>query len=526
MTFKFIPALGLGLYSIAGFAGTIASCPALPVAADLVNRCTPEVTFYMGGASSQAPAIIQALTTPGFIFDESRPFVKVRDVALSLSGSGSYTTALPPGVDGNTIAFIGYGAFGTGAAAGKRVAIIYNQANGSFAAVKQMLKPKDPLEENITLQLTSRDEQKAGTGKGATACPPSSVVTDEVLAQTGFRLGYKTFLCDTEVPFSLGWGGDKQKTMSLALTDMRPSEAVPDVVTKWSNKTFPAVTTAMQGFGVIVSPALYTQLIAKEVANGNLPASCLTSETVGSGSTDTVHAFCQPNLPTADYTGLVTGSVTTANAFLGTSGDSSKIILARLADISGTQAASNIFFAGQENTAAKKAKRASDAAPTVAAGVPGTPGLSKAYGDLNVFEKNTADEVIAAVSGAAFGSYGIGVVSLLNRYDTVKAHSDLKGALYVKLGGISPNMVEIAGTTVVDTTARDAIMAGYPMTYAMQAITSAKLAGPYATLAAKLIAELQNPVADLPGIANIGSSNTARNTPFVRANGNYAPLSR
>ena len=109
MTFKFIPALGLGLYSIAGFAGTIASCPTVPVAADLVNRCTPEVTFYMGGTSAQLPALIKALTTPGFIFDESRPFVKVRDVALSLSGSGSYTTALPPGVDGNTIAFIGYG---------------------------------------------------------------------------------------------------------------------------------------------------------------------------------------------------------------------------------------------------------------------------------------------------------------------------------------------------------------------------------------------------------------------------------
>ncbi len=525
MTFKFIPALGLGLYSIAGFAGTIASCPTVPVAADLVNRCTPEVTFYMGGTSAQLPALIKALTTPGFIFDESRPFVKVRDVALSLSGSGSYTTALPPGVDGNTIAFIGYGAFGTGEAAGKRVAIIYNQANGSFAAVNQMTQPSAALEENTTLRLTTRDQQKAGTGKGVEACPPSSVVTDEVLAQPGVRLGYKTFLCDTEDPFALGWGGDKSKAMALALTDVRPSEAVPDVVSKWSNKTFPAVPTAMQGFGVIVSPALYTKLIAKEVAAGNLPSSCLSSETVG-GSTDTIHAFCQPNLPTADYSGLVTGSVTTADGFLATSGDSSRIVLARLADISGTQAASNIFFANQENTAPKKSKRATDAAPTVVAGVPGTPGLSKAYGDLNVFEKNTAEEVIAAVSGAAVGSYGIGVVSLVNRYNTDKAKSDLKGALFVKLGGISPNMVEIAGTTVVDATARDAIIAGYPMTYAMQAITSAKLAGAHATLAAKLITELQNPVADVPGIANIGSSNTARNTPFVRANGNYSPLSR
>jgi hypothetical protein len=526
MHFKYLCSAGLALVSLGGIAGTIPSCPETPAAADLVNRCAPEVTFYVGGASAQAAALSKALLTPGVIFDEAKPFAKVRDIAQSISGSGAATKAPTPGVDGNTIAFVGYGAAGTGTAAGKRVAVIYNKANGSFAAVRQLLAPKAELEENTTLQLTSLDEQKAGTGKGVLACNVSAVAFDKVAPQAGTKMGYSTFLCDTEAPFSLGWGADKMKVMSLALSDLRPSEATPGVIAKWKNNAFPSVTTAMQGFGVIVSPALYTALIAKEVAAGHLPLSCLGSETVGVGLSDTLHALCQPNLPNADYTGLITGRVTSANAFLVTTGDTHRIVLARRTDDSGTQAVSNIFFANQAGTAPKPVNRGSDAAPDVLAGNPGNPALPKTYGDLSVYEKTSTADVIAAVSGVAAGSYGIGVVSLENRYSTVHANSDLQGALYVKLGGISPNLSDVAGTLDVDALARAGILAGYPMTYAMQAITNAKLAEPYATLAAKLVAALQNPAVDLAGVAYIASGEASKNTPYLRANSNYAPLSR
>ena len=172
---KFLLAAGVALSPLAGLAGILPSCPATPVAADLVNRCTPEVTFYMGGASVQAAAVTRALLTPGLIFDPTKPFAKVRDTAQSVSGSGSTTTQLPAGKDGNTIAFVGYGASGTGTAAGKRIAVIYNKASGSFGGVRQLLVPKAPLDENTTLQLTSRVDQKAGTGKGVLACNISSV---------------------------------------------------------------------------------------------------------------------------------------------------------------------------------------------------------------------------------------------------------------------------------------------------------------------------------------------------------------
>jgi hypothetical protein len=450
----------------------------------------------------------------------------VRDIAQSLSGSGSATAALAPGKDGNTIAFVGYGATGTGTAAGKRIAVIYNKANGSFAAVKQLLLPKADLAENTTLQLTSLVEQKSGTGKGVLACRSSTVASDKVAAQAGIQLGYATYLCASEAVFATGWGADKMKAMALALTDVRPSEATPGVIAKWKPSAFPAVTTGMQGFGVIVSPALYTALIAKEVAAGHLSASCLSSELVGNGTADTLHAACQPNLANADYTGLVTGAVSTSNAFLGATADTHLITLVRRTDESGTQAASNIFFANQAGTAAKLADRGKDTAPTVLAGIPANPALPMVYGDLRVFEKTTTADVIAAVSAAANTSYAIGVVSLENRYHTVLANSALNGALFVKLGGISPNLADVAGSTAVDATARAGLRAGYPMAYAMQAVTNAKLAEPYATLAAKIVAALQDPTADLPGIAYIGSGDTAKNTPFVRANSNYAPLSR
>jgi hypothetical protein len=533
MLFKFFCAVVLALSAVLAFAnGTLPTCRGTPTAADLVNRCAPEVTFYVGGASAQAASLTKALLTPGLFFDASKPFAKVRDIALSVSGSGSPSAALPPGKDGNTIAFVGMGASGTGLAAGKRLAVIYNQANGSFAAVKQMLDPKASLkldadpDENTTLVLTSLAEQKAGTGKGVNACNVSPVAADKVPAQPGVQLGYWTFECTTEAPFATAWGMDKVNTMALALSDLRPSEAVPGVITRWKPAAFPTVTTGMQGFGVIVSPNLYTALIAKEVAAGNLSRTCLTSEVVGNGNADTVSAACQPNLPNGDYTALVTGAVTTADSWLGTTGDNHRIVVARRTNASGTQAVSNIFFANQAGIAPRAVDQATDAAPTVLPGNPANPGQARVYGSVHVFEKSSTSEVITAVASATADSYAIGVVSLGSLYNTTVATSALQGAQYVKLGGISPNLIGVDDVTTVDATARAAIQLGYPMVYAMQAVTSAKLGEPYATLASKLIVALQDPEIDLPGIAYIASSQKNKNTPYLRAKSNYAPLSR
>ena len=529
MKLKLVTAACLALCSVGSFAAAVTpSCPATPTASDLVNKCAPEVTFYVGGASAQANALKAALVAPGTIFDAAKPFAKVRDIAQTISGSGS-ATAVNAGVkDGNTIAYIGYGVAG-GPAAGKILAVIYNKANGSFAGVNQLFVPKTTAAENVTLQLTTLAQQKAGTGKTVT-CGTSAFAGDTVAA-SATTMAYSTFECASEAAFSTGWGGDKVKTMSMALADVRPSEATPGlyggVIGKWKPAAFPAVTTGMQGFGVIVSPSLYTAMIAQQVALGRLPSSCTGSETVG-GATDVITAACQPNLPTAAYTSLVTGTAKTAGDFLGNA-DTGAMILARRTDSSGTQASSNIFFANQAATAAKAALQATDNAPTVFPGNPADPTLANVNGSVSVYEKTATGDVITAVSGAA--GYAIGVISLENSYALSKSASALKGALFVKIDGISPNLtVDSSGNTVVEAKQRAGIIAGYPYVYAMQALTSAKLADPYKTIAANIVTKLQDPAANLTGIAYIGSTDATKNTPFLRTSSsttaNYAPLSK
>jgi hypothetical protein len=522
MKLKLVSAACLALCSFGSFAATVSSCPATPTAADLVNKCAPEVTFYMGGASAQAPALTAVLTSTTGLFDAAKPFVKVRDTALTISGSGG-ATALAAGKDGNTIAFVGYGATGT-AAAGKRLAVIYNKANGSFAGVNQLFNPKTVEAENTTLVLTTAAEQKTAGGKVA-AC----TLAADSLAATTTTMAAAIYECSSEAKFSSAWGVDKSKAMSLALADVRPSEATPGlyagVIAKWKASAFPSVTTAMQGFGVIVSPNLYTALIAKEVAAGHLASSCLTSETVGA-ATDVITAACQPNLSTAAYTSLITGKTLTANDFLGTTGDTNLIVLARRTDSSGTQASSNIFFANQAGTAAKAALQATDNAPDVIHGNLTDPTASVSYGDVRVYEKTGTGDVISAVSAPAAGTYALGVVSLENTYSMTKSASKLKGAQFVKIDGISPSLTEVAGATVVDSKARVGIMAGYPYAFAMQALTSAKLAEPYLSVAGKIVTALQDPAANLAGLAYIGSTDAGKNTPFTRLNSNYAPLSK
>jgi hypothetical protein len=526
MKLKLVSAACLALCSLSSFAATQDSCPSTLTPDALVNKCAPDFTFYMGGASAQAGALTNAILKPANLFDVSAPLVKVRLTAKSISGTGSSTTSLSAGKDGNTIAFVGIGAVGT-SAAGKRLAVIYNKANGSFAGVNQLLYPKTGEKENTTLVLTTLAEQKSGKGK-TTACTPSAVLADTVTA-TSEKLGYTTYECDSEVAFNTAWGGDKAKSMSMALADVRPSEATPGIygglIAKWKSANFPAVTTGMQGFGVIVSPALYTSLIAAQVAKGQLANSCLTSEQVG-GATDTITAACQPNLPTAAYTSLVTGKTTSAADFLGNSDAAGTLItLARRTDTSGTQAASNIFFANQAATAAKATLRDFDNAPTVAIGNPADSAASVSYTDVRVFEKTGTGDVITAVSGAT--GYALGVVSLENTYSMSSKTTGVKKALYVKLDGISPNLTTAAdGTTVLDAKARVGILNGYPMVYEMQALTSAKLGEPYKAIAGKIVTALQDPAGDLAGIAYIGSTDTAKNTPFKRLNSNYAPLSK
>jgi len=500
---KFLTAACAVVCSSGAFAvATPVTCSTTTLAG-LVNTCAPEVTFYVAGASAQAGALATLMEVSGAtnpVFDTSTTRGKLTLVTTSISGTS-----------GATVAWVGIGKSTNANLAGKRVMVIYNKANGSAAGVLQLLTKKgSAAKEEITIKTISSKELLKGIPGGC------SITT----LSTSGSLGVGT--CSTEIAFGSGWSGEK--LVHMALSDVRPSELSPGIINKWDTAKFPAVTTGMQGFGVIVNPLLYTALITKEIAAGRLPSSCSSGELVDTAgvplATATISAACQPNLTKADYSALITGSVTTADAFLNTTGETKKIALARRVSLSGTQAASNIFFAGQAGYVAKT-PTTDGFATLLAAGT---------TGDVIVTEGAGTGDVITAVSGNST-NYAIGVVSLENYFDPVKVTSKIKGALYVKLDGMSPNF-KADGT--LDAKARVGMKSGYPFAFAMQALKSADLTAvakpAHFDIYTAIVTGLQAPANNLAGIAYIGAAtDTAAgdvNTSYLRGASNYLPLTK
>ena len=511
MKLKFIAAACVAVCSTGAFAVATPITCVKTTLAGMVQTCAPEVTFYVGGASAQAGAMSAILesATGGGIFDTTKTRGKLSLTAASVSGLIGSTDITKT----NSIGYIGIGASDAGATiAGKIVLVIYNKANGSFAGVNQLLTGKGGNLEEVTLQTANFK----GLAKGLSNQGGCTVVTESA-AGTPSVLGAAS--CANAVAFSSAWGEDAQKKMHMALSDVRPNEAAPGIVKSWKPASFPAQTTGMQGFGVMVNPALYTALITKEIGAGRLASSCSSSETV-SGTAYTITAACVPNLSRAEYASIVTGKIRTADALLGTTGDTKTINLARRTSSSGTQAASNIYFANQQGYNAKLTTDGADAyADVLAAGT---------FGSLVVTEKTATGDVITAVSGNTT-DYALGVVSIENYYSNTVASSKLKGALFVKLEGASP-IHKADGT--IDAKARAGMLNGYPFAFQMQAIKSTTLADPYLTIYNKIVTALTDPSKDLAGIAYIGSTDATKNTAYTRftdapvSGGNYLPLLR
>jgi hypothetical protein len=511
MKLKYIAAACVAVCSTGAFAAATPIVCSKTSLTGLVQTCAPEVTFYVGGASAQAGAMSAILEsgTGGGIFDTTQPRGKIALMSPNVSGlNGVATTDV---TKTNTIGYIGIGAADAGVAmAGKIVLVIYNKANGSFAGVNQLLTGKGGNLEEVTLQTSSFKALAKGTGNQG-GCS----ITADSAAGAPSALGTAT--CTNAVAFSSAWGADAQKKMHMALADVRPNEASPGVVKSWKPASFPAQTTGMQGFGVIVNPNLYTALITKEIAAGRLPSSCATSEVV-SGATYTTTAACVPNLSRAEYASIITGKITTADQLLGTTGDTKLIKLARRTASSGTQAASNIYFANQQGYNAKLTTDGADSYADVKAA--GT------YGSLVVTEGTATGDVITAVSGETT-DYALGVVSVENTYSNTKTSGKLKGALFVKLENVSPIH---KGDGTIDAKARAGMLNGYPFAFQMQALKSATLADPYLTIYNKIVLALTDPSKDLAGIAYIGSGDATKDTTYTRftdaavTGGNYLPL--
>jgi len=503
---------------------------------DLVSNCVPEVTVYMAGASAQQPAIRTLLLTTDAVFDTTKAMAKV--VAWSTGALGAKNTEI----------YVGTGSSKAGVASGKRIAVVYNTANGSFAGVKQMTEGKDTAGISGS---TGGEKDSQGLLLAANAKLGKSLGCSQTTATD-----IPTFNCTGGNPFNYVTTAPAGGVVGvqLALADVAPAQAAIGVLATgaWTSAKFPMTPTAMQGFGVIVNDKALNALIKREVNAGRLLSTCLTTPAL---TGYTITAACQPNVSHADMAALISGRATAA-LISGDGTDTTKIAYNRRVDFSGTQASSNIQFGGQAATEGFKAADITGAAPKLTAtgwltlaGVGSAPNTS---GDYELVSSNfisrakvSSSGVISAVSGTADKDfYSFGVVSLekvWNQYaadqkdanDKVTvAKSALTGASYVKIGGISPNF-DAAGNN--DLKHRVGMLNGYPFQYEMVAIKNASNSKTpmVEKVVNNIVDGLQNPSFNLAGLAYLGTpavdataSEVAKYAKFTRGGlgNNYAPL--
>lgn len=321
----------------------------------------------------------------------------------------------------------------------KRLFVAYNSTGGSNAGVAQLLTTGAPAEAEANIVTVGNAGCGATTGAAGTwtaACTTTAV---------------------TEV--------------DMALSDVYPGEAVPGVLpTGPGTISVGALTvkkTALEGFGVAVNPALYAAL---QSAQG------LCAGTA---------AACQPSIRRADYASLVTveGSIKDAGALLGNS-DATPLTLVRRVDSSGTQAASNIFFANN---------------------VCGTLGYQGALNTVGQFDSNPGvfdiseqsetGGVRTALTGTNTTGYALGVVSLENIPTTA-----LTSYQFVKLDGVSPNY---SAAGVADLKQRNAFASGsYPFAVEMTGMYRTSATAVTKKLAEAVITGLKSSALhDLAGLA-------------------------
>jgi len=522
MKIKLISMAALAVCGSSAFAAS--ECTSITTAVDLVNKCAPEVTVYMAGASAQAPALKTILLTTAAVFDITKPLAYITNTAAGTLAAGDIGAK-------NTVIYYGY----NNATPAKRVAVVYNTANGSFAGVKQMTEGTGtsfvnsagttvPFNEHISQGLLTAAQEKLPTSLG---CSTNGT-------QTGFVSPVAAVVCPV-VPFTytttVAAGG--AKGVQLALADVGPNQASLGVLTagKWTDAKFPMTVTGMQGFGVMVNQAALTALISREIAGGRMAASCATTTVASTSMT----AACQPNLSHADMTALVTGKATGATFGVAAT---TPIVYYRRVPFSGTQASSNITFAGQAATEGFKAadlisgklKATGYATLADAGAVTATGDYVNKVDNFTTYSKVGSGDVISGVSAPTIpnvdptpaNTLAFGVVSLEKVYPT-----DTKNTTWVKLGGISPNFK--ADGTTLDTKQRVGMQAGYPMQFEMVAIKNKATLDKVPaikTVVDSIVTALADPTYNLAGIAYIGSTDATKKATYFRGGlgNNYAPL--
>jgi len=375
----------------------------------MANTCPPEVTFFIAGASALGDATNFVLTANGFggYFAAAPAVIVDRGTPNGVAVVNSTNGGLP----GNGVT-AWYGMSKpelTGTS--KRMLIVYNKYMGSAAGVSNVMS------KDLKSAMTVPEAQVVTVG------PVPNIVA-------GKAKGVKANDCVTTNNSSsiacTSWAWTKA---DIGLSDVDVTELVSVYPNKKiALKDLTRVPVAMQGFAVAVNNNFYSALQAHQVSTGALPASC----TPVAPATFVYTEACQPSISSAQYASLVTkeGGIKSAAGFI--PGSTTTLKLARRDDLSGTQAASQIFF-GKSVCNAKDPKSKVNLGGAMDATT-----LADNTANL-IVEHNVQSGTVETDLNSATG-YSIGVITLAKG-----ASSTYK---FVKLDGVSPNFAK-GGTTLL-----------------------------------------------------------------------------
>jgi hypothetical protein len=279
-------------------------------------------------------------------------------------------------------------------------------------------------------------------------------------------------------------------------------------------------TTGLEGFGVIVNDTAYNTLLAKNVAEGILPAGCAGATVTRSVANPANAGVCQPSIRSADYAGLATKN-SGWDSFILDGVGGTPVQIHRRDELSGSQAASNLFFL---NSVCGLSGHGGALTPARAA----DSGVPPNAATVSWFEQPGSGNVETGIAAAAAGTIAMGVVST-NRTD--HADSSTKNWWFVKIDQVSPNYTP-AG--VLDGTKRVSLLNGsWKFATEMAAYVRNTIAtdNPVAdAVTARIATDLGSAVVTPAGLAGIGFLDNPLAFPdgvqskFSRGGNNCAPL--
>lgn len=356
---------------------------------------------------------------------------------------------------------------GASALSGSFANVVAANCAGGAANVKSLTIAGSTSDGRVTVCTTSSPGASPFAGPFAVVKRDTNGSFDgvgPVIAQAGLQKWADISSCDS-VTLQCALDSTTVRVPHAGLTDVDTNVWIGMAATGALSIPVPSPTSTVlsggfagQGFGVMVSEALYSAMMAKQKLEGRLPASCVVS--------DFTPGACQPSISRAEYAAVVDGNnfAYVANGAL--SGDTNVVNLCRRVETSGTQASSNVVFlnnsCGNANpTLGFKNPKFVDLlnSPTAVAynssnGDAVTGNWDDFGGAFGLFEgSGTGDArncVIRRNSGNnpnnvadTLGNYAIGWISLEN--------APAAGWKYLKLDGVSPNAYQVAVGSAADT---------------------------------------------------------------------------